>query len=258
LSRVARTAGPLVARAAVLALLALAAALAGCQSAPTVRAPPAATTASPATTPPGGPAPTGLLPEPGAALLHVDTAASRIEMRLAAAGALAALGHSHVVVAQGLAGEVLLPPEPAGTRFELSFPVAQLRVDDPADRAAAGGEFAAPIPDTARAGTREHMLGPGQLDATHFARIVLRGQSLRVLRGDAAAGEGELALVIELLGRSVPLTAPVRWQRTAHGLEVQGELRLLQSALGIQPYSVGGGALRVADEVGVRYTLLAR
>jgi hypothetical protein len=86
---------------------------------------------------------------------------------------------------------------------------------------------------------------------------VLRAQGLRVLRGDAAAGEGELDLIVQLLGRSVPVTAPVRWQQTLQGLRAEGEFPLLQSALGIQPYSLGGGALRVADAMQARYSISA-
>jgi hypothetical protein len=123
---------------------------------------------------------------------------------------------------------------------------------------AAGGEFAAPIPAAARAGTREHMLGAGQLEAALHPQIVLRAQGLRVLRGDAAAGEGEFDLAVQLLGRSVPLAMPVHWQRTAQGISAQGEFPLLQTALGIEPYSIGGGALRVADAMQVRYTINAR
>jgi hypothetical protein len=230
------------ARAAPLLLFAL---LPGCQTAPP-------------TTPAAPVAADLLAPEPGATVLHIDTDASRIELRLAAAGPLAPLGHAHVVVAHQLAGELVLPASLASTRFELRFPVAAMSVDDAADRAAAGSEFSAAIPEAARSGTREHMLGAGQLDAAHFGEIVLRARSLRVLRGDAAAGEGEFDLTVQLLGRSVPLTAPVRWQHTPDGLRAQGELRLLQSALGIQPYSVGGGALRVADELGLRYAISAR
>jgi hypothetical protein len=199
-----------------------------------------------------------LAPEPGAQLLTIDSAASRIELRLAAAGALAALGHPHVIVAHALSGQVLLPADTTRTRFEIGFAVEALAVDEAADRAAAGGEFAAPIPAAARAGTREHMLGAGQLEAATHPRIVLRGNGLRVSRGDAGAGEGELDLVVLLLGREVPLAVPVRWQRTAQGLAAQGEFTLLQTALGIVPYSIGGGALRVADGMQVRYAITAR
>lgn len=242
------------ARAGLPALCLLSALLTGCQTAPpSVIAPPGGTAAARPVAPPG------LAPQLGDTLLHVDGEGSHIELHVRAAGPMAALGHSHVIAVHALAGELLVPAEELRrTRIELRFPVTALSVDDAAERAAAGGEFSAPIPDAARTGTREHMLGPGQLDAAHFAAIVLRSTGLRVLRGDASAGEGELDAEVMLLGRSVALVVPLRWQRDAAGLVVRGELRILQSALGLQPYSVGGGALRVADAIEARFQILAR
>lgn len=238
-------------RPAALALVG-AAWLASCQSVP----PPAAPAANPTAPSPSAAAP--LAAEPGATLLAIDAAASRIELRLAAAGTLAALGHPHVIVARALTGQVLLPADITRTRLEVAFAVESLAVDEAADRTAAGGVFAAPIPEAARAGTREHMLGAGQLEATTYPKIVLRAQGLRVAHGDGGAGEGELDLLVQLLGHEVPLAVPVRWQHTAQGLAAQGEFTVLQTALGIQPYSIGGGALRVADEMRVRYSISAR
>jgi hypothetical protein len=226
--------------------------LAACQSVPSTSSVPAP--AAPAPPPPSSSPAAG----PGVTLLDVDSAVSRVELRLAAAGPLAGLGHPHVIVVHGLSGQVVLPADMARTRFELRFAVEAMAVDEPADRVAAGGEFAAPIPAAARAGTREHMLGAGQLEAALHPQIVLRAQGLRVLHGDAVAGEGEFDLVVQLLGRSMPLTAPVHWQRTAQGLLARGEFTLLQTALGIEPYSIGGGALRVADAMQVRYAITAR
>ena len=234
--------------------LASGALLASCQLAPPPPRPPPAASANG----PGASGPALLAPQPGATLLTIDGAASRIELRLAAAGPLAGLGHPHVIVVRGLTGQVLVPSDLVGMRFGLRFSVEQMAVDEAADRAAAGGEFAPPIPDSARAGTREHMLGTGQLEALAHPQVVLRAQALHVSKGDAAAGEGELSLVVEMVGRSVPLTVPVHWQRTAQVLAAHGEFTLLQTALGIQPYSIGGGALRVADQMQVRYSISAR
>jgi hypothetical protein len=251
LNAVARGVAKLAAVRLHRAALALAGAawLASCQSVPQ----PAAS--APAATSPASSR--SLVAEPGATLLAIESATSRIELRLAAAGALAALGHPHVIVAHALTGQVVVPVDITHTRFEVGFAVESLAVDEAADRAAAGGEFAAPIPEAARAGTREHMLGAGQLEAAANPQIRLRARGLRVSRGDAGAGEGELDLVVQLLGRDVPLAVPVRWQRTAQGLAAQGEFTLLQTALGIQPYSIGGGALRVADAMQVRYAISA-
>jgi hypothetical protein len=46
-------------------------------------------------------------------------------------------------------------------------------------------------------------------------------------------------------------------QRDQQMLLARGTLRILQSDFGITPFSVGGGAIQVADEVDVRFAIVA-
>jgi polyisoprenoid-binding protein YceI len=184
-------------------------------------------------------------------------------LRVRAAGPLAPLGHAHVLRATKLEGELWLAEPLEHSRLQLRVPVESISVDDPQARAAAGGEFAQPLPEEARRGTREHLLGERQLDAVHFPQILLEAASLQVAQGDVAAGEGSLALRVTLRDRSTVLAVPVAWEQGAgeqgtRVLRARGQFTLSQSALGIEPYSVGGGALRVADEVDVRFEIVAR
>jgi polyisoprenoid-binding protein YceI len=194
----------------------------------------------------------------GATLLHIDAAASGIEFRVRAAGPLAPLGHAHVLQATGFTGELWLDTDLAHARLQLRLPVESMIVDDPRARAAAGGDFAKPLPEEARRGTREHLLGERQLDATHFPRILLESTALTVLKGDVAAGEGTLALQATVRGRTTTLPVPVAWEQRDGTLRARGQFTLSQAALGIEPYSVGGGALRVADDIEARFELVAR
>ena len=191
-------------------------------------------------------------------LLHIDTATSQVELRVRAAGPLAPLGHAHVLQATGLAGELWLDPALERSRLQLRLPVASFIVDDPQARAAAGGDFARPLPEDARRGTREHLLGEQQLDAAHYPQILLESSALTVLAGDAAAGEGTLSLQVTVRARTTVLAVPVAWEQHDGTLRARGQFTLSQSALGIEPYSVGGGALRVADDVEARFELYAR
>jgi len=191
-------------------------------------------------------------------LLHIDTATSQVELRVRAAGPLAPLGHAHVLQATGLAGELWLDPALERSRLQLRLPVDSFIVDDPQARAAAGGDFARPLPEDARRGTREHLLGEQQLDAAHYPQILLESSALTVLAGDAAAGEGTLSLQVTVRARTTVLAVPVAWEQHDGTLRARGQFTLSQSALGIEPYSVGGGALRVADDVEARFELYAR
>ena len=172
----------------------------------------------------------------GAALLQIDAGASLLELRVRAAGPLAPLGHAHVLRATQLEGELWLAEPLEHSRLQLRVPVESISVDDPQARAAAGGEFAQPLPEEARRGTREHLLGERQLDAAHFPNILLEAVSLQVAKGDAGTGEGSLALRVTLRDRSTVLAVPVAWEQGAgeqgtRVLRARGQFTLLQSCL---------------------------
>jgi len=126
-------------------------------------------------------------------------------------------------------------------------------VDDPQERAAAGGEFAEPLDEGARAGTREHMLGERQLDAQHYPVVLLHCRQVSVT-GDSAT----VALAVTLRGKESLLQVPMKWRRNGKVLQAEGELTFRQTDIGLQPYSLMLGALRVADDIHARFTLLAR
>ena len=206
------------------------------------RAPPTSRTAVAAAT---GPA--------GAVHYRLDGAATQLWLLVRADGPLARLGHSHVITTQGLQGDIWLHPQLERSSCAVQLPVAGLVVDDPQQRAATGGEFGQPLDDEARAGTREHMLGERQLDAAHFPLIELRCTAVR-----ATADGAELTLAATLRGREVSLVVPVRWQQAAGVLQASGEFSFRQSDLGLEPYSALLGALRVADRIDARLSIVAR
>jgi hypothetical protein len=206
--------------------------LAGCTPAP--REPPAAT-ALPA------------VAAPAESCLHLD--AARSEMRILAyrAGPLARLGHNHVLLADGLEGEW------CQGRFTLSFPVASLRIDEPAARAEEGEEFAS-VPTAADIdGTRRHLLAPDQLDAAAWPWIRASG----VLA--PAPGASTTALQLEVRGVRHEVPVPVRVRTDGEGRTViEGGADIAQTALGIEPYRVALGALQVRDALAIRFRLVSR
>jgi polyisoprenoid-binding protein YceI len=206
------------------------------------RAPPASRTSVAAAT---GPA--------GATHYRLDATATQLWLYLRADGPLARLGHSHVITTQALQGDIWLHPqlERSGCAFQL--PVAGLVVDDPQQRASTGGEFGQPLDDEARTGTRDHMLGERQLDASRFPSIDLRCTAVR-----ATADGAELTLTATLRGREASLVVPVHWQQSAGVLRASGEFNFRQSDLGLEPYSALLGALRVADRIDARLNIVAR
>jgi hypothetical protein len=166
---------------------------------------------------------------------------------------MASMGHSHLISTRALSGTIWLPPEPGHASCDIQLQAAGFVVDDPQERAVAGGEFAEPLDDSARTGTREHMLGERQLDAQHYPAVLLHCRQVRVI-GDSATVE----LVITLRGKETSLQVPVKWQRNGNALQAEGEFVFRQSDIGLQPYSLLFGALRVADEIHARFRLVAR
>lgn len=230
------------------AALAAALLLPGCQSGtpPSGAAPP--TGASPTAATAGLPALAGDVP------YDVDGAASEVLLFLGRDGPMAALGHSHVIAVRGLQGRVLWQDDVARSRFALEFAASGLSVDEPALRQQAGGEFAGELDQAARDGTRANMLGAQVLQAAEFPVIRLR--SSRVERLDAGTLRVQTAMTIR--GRESTIPVPVRWQRNGAELVASGEFAVLQTALGLTPHSAALGALRVADEMKIRFRIVAR
>jgi polyisoprenoid-binding protein YceI len=224
------------------ALIVAALCLGACQAVPGLRprtAPPAAVVA----------------PAAGAGTVHyrVDADRSEVLILVYRDGRLAALGHNHVVAVRELSGEVVVAPDPSQSSWQLDFPVAALSVDEPQLRAAQGAEFQTTVDAVAIAGTRDHMLGPLLLDAAHYPSIHL--QSLQI-RG--AADGLRVSTRILVRDHAVEVEVPVALQRSADELIASGEFDLTHAELGLTPYSVALGALRVADRMHVRYRLVAQ
>jgi hypothetical protein len=51
---------------------------------------------------------------------------------------------------------------------------------------------------------------------------------------------------------------PLKYETRGNELHVEGELPLKQTDLGLTPFSLFGGALRVLDEIKVRFRVVAR
>jgi polyisoprenoid-binding protein YceI len=189
----------------------------------------------------------------GSTLYSIDSAASQVLVLVYREGAMAALGHNHVMNVRGLTGSIQLFDDLPRTRFELAFNVADISVDEPALRAAAGADFTSNVSAAARTGTRNNMLGEKLLQAAGFSRISLKSE--RVVTG--ASGDFSVTTRIMVRGSEYSVDVPLRLQRDGDELYANGEFALKQSALGLTPYSVMLGALRVVDEMKLSFKLVA-
>lgn len=180
----------------------------------------------------------------GEPVLRVDPHASLIAITVRRAGALARLGHDHLVASRAVDGFVA----PRQNRADFHFRLDQLTVDD-ADLRAEAGLGAQPSAD-AIAGTRSNMLGK-VLDAEHFPDVYVRATR--------AAPDAPLSVAITLHGVRRTLTIPVRFEAQPDGrrLAVSGTVEFRQSDFGLVPFAVLGGAIAVQDLLELRFHIVA-
>lgn len=224
-------------------ILLSAVALAGCAAPPRGEAPPAAATPPVA----AGPA------ETPRATQSWTVVASQLAVRVYRDGPMQKLGHDHFITSGSLAGEIALGAPLAETAFELSLPLESLVVDDPAARAAAGGIFAAPVPQKDRDATRHNLLGAKLLDVARQDTMRLASESVA-----AVPGGFEARVRVSLAGRESLVSAPFTVTIEGDRLEAHAGFRLTHADLGLEPFAVALGALRVRDDFDVDLTLEAR
>jgi len=168
-------------------------------------------------------------------------------------GALAALGHNHVISTTAINGQLALGSTPARSAVNFEFPVAALVVDSPELRAAEGEDFPGELDQAAIEGTRNNMLAEKLLAAERFPTIQLRSRRI-------AGNYPELSLLMDITVRDQTTRVTVPARVTVSGAEVvaEGSLPLRQTDLGLKPFSVALGALSVRDEMELKFRLIAR
>ena len=185
------------------------------------------------------------LAQRGGLVLQIEPAASLVVIEVRRAGSLANLGHDHVVASHDVRGYVA----PNDGRADLYIRLDQMVVDEPELRAAA--KFDTQPSDTAIAGTRENMLGKFNAEQ-HPDAVITVSNIVTDATGIA------LDTSITLNGTTRTMRIPAQIERTTEQWTVTGRVALEQTAFGITPFSILGGALQVEDRVDVQFTFHAR
>jgi len=188
----------------------------------------------------------------------IDPTRSEFRVQLSAEGPLARFGHPHVIGTRTIEGRVVVPDDWQETAFHLSFEVDDLMVDPPRWREQAGLVPEIPIDDIKA--TRQNMRSATQLNAATFPAIEL--QSARI---EGTPQQPTITTWVSLAGHISQQTLPVaiHWglghspDQPADELIISGSTTWRLSDLGITPFSVFGGGLRVGDEIELRVRLYA-
>ena len=220
--------------------------LAGCAAVGESTAPPATTTTS---------TPVETLrsrePAPDAIRFTIVSAQSQIRLLTFREGAMARLGHNHVITTAALTGTAWLTDDLGDALVRIVVPASGLVVDDPAARALEGEGFAEPVPEDDVAATRENMLGERLLNAEVYPFV-------RATCGDFAASSETIDCEIEIAGSPAMLTLPVEIELEDRVVTARGEVTITHEQLGLTPYSAAGGAIRVADGITLRFEVVAQ
>lgn len=162
------------------------------------------------------------------------------------------LGHEHLVTTSDIKGKIYIHPKLIHSGFDLRIPLKSLKVDQPAERRHAAPPFHQPLGPSVRTGTRQHMLGPRELDA--------KADRTLTLRSVAVAGPGSRPKIVVRVGLHDAYheyTVPTTVVRSGQRLVAIGRLVVQQTDFGITPFSILAGGLRVADPLAVSFHIVA-
>ena len=183
--------------------------------------------------------------QPGMRVLHIVAQESLLTITVRGGGALARLGHDHVIASRTLQGVVT----PAPGRAQFQFRLDQMSVDEEGLRQAAG-LTTTPSAD-AIAGTRHNML-VRVLDAERYPWVSIEARRT----GDKEVFEADITL--HGVTRTVQLPVRVEQAADGRGLQASGSLLLKQSDFGIVPFAILGGAMAVQDQMELAFRITAR
>jgi hypothetical protein len=186
----------------------------------------------------------------GAKVYELAPEQSRIDIVVRREGPLQRLGHDHAISVKDAAGFLLLADRPGlESRAELRFRADQLVVDASEVRTRYQLDTN-PDADDIQA-TRENLLKK-VLMAEEWPYISIAVSDFQ------PAGEGFSVLAeFTVRGTTSSSRHDFSLNTTDADLSIEGHLSIRQTELGIEPFSVLGGGLRVADQLEIHFRLAA-
>ncbi len=175
----------------------------------------------------------------------IDSGISRFTVRVFASGMFSAFGHNPTLAVRDLEGEAKFSPDALDeARLVIKIKAASLTVTDN-------------ISDKDRR-ELEAAMNRDVLETSRYPEIIF--ESTKVSASTAGDTQFFVNLVGTLTLHGVSNNQAVAAQVSLTGdmLRAHGEFSVLQSAYGIKPVSVAGGALKVKDELKCSFDIVAR
>lgn len=176
---------------------------------------------------------------------RADRKLSQILIRTYSGGALALLGHQHIIASQDVQGYILLNKATGLCQVDLFVPLGQLNVDDPQLRAEAALNTT-PSPSDVE-GTKNNMLK--SIDATNSPFAELHSSDC-----SAALSGKKTRVALTLHDVQQDRLLAIGLQQTQdNGLIVSGKFSILQTDFGIEPFSISNGLITVKNKLDLTY-----
>jgi len=175
---------------------------------------------------------------PDSGVYHVDPG-SLLVVKTGKSGLLGFAGHTHVIRAREVVGELVFHPAGPTSSLRLKVPTAKLQVLTP--------------PDTAEIRQVTHDMRTEVLHVDKYPEMTFAADSL-----NARSGKMEMQLVVTMKGvsRKIPVTAAVTIG--SDSIRASGTFVVKQTDFGIKPFSGGpAGTVKVADRVTFCFDLVA-
>jgi len=164
---------------------------------------------------------------------------SRLVVKTGKAGLFGFAGHTHVIRARAVSGELVYHPGKSTSYLRLKVPTDSLEVLTP--------------PDTAEIRKVTKAMRTEVLHVDKHPEMTFAADSL-----SAGSGKMEMQLALTMVGttRKVPVTAEVTLD--SDSIRARGTFTAKQTDFGIKPYSGGpAGTVKVADRLTFCFDLLA-
>ena len=177
---------------------------------------------------------------------RVDPASTSVIVQVGRGGLFAFAGHNHEVSAPAVEGRISL------NLTDLSRSRVALQFDARALKVTGRGEPAGDVAEVQRT-----MLSDRVLDVARYPTITFESDQISVQKrstdGFALRVDGRLTLH----GVTKPVSIPVALRLEGNRMTASGQATVRQSEFGIRPVTAAGGTVRVKDEVGVAFSVVA-
>lgn len=176
----------------------------------------------------------------GSGSYRVNPKESQIEIHLYKGGLLGSLGDNHLISLTHFTGKADLS-KPDGWTAELSGEAGSLTVIDPWGN------------PTERKEVQDTMLGPEQIDVSHFPSIELHSLSFDPVDHNKV---WRLVANVKLHGVTRKVQFSLDCHENGNKLQIQGKKMFKLTDFDIQPYSAAFGTVKVKNDFLVTYNVV--